>query len=271
MTIDWHCGNGFLGLLEHGPVDITLSDAPYNANVYADSRRSRTGANVVHDLGHAAMTPALMHASALAIATCTRRWALLFTDLEVGVPSWRALLERYGMRYMGTGIWDKTNATPQMTGDRGARDYEPYLIMHSKGTGRSRWNGGGRGILEHCATAPSVPKKNGRDVRHPTEKPLELIKRLLLLYSMPGETVADIFGGRATTATACKMIGRNCVSWELDTWFHACGAERLEATREEPMMLFKPEEIFSGDQLELDRWEIVDEAHGVAANAGVAA
>jgi site-specific DNA-methyltransferase (adenine-specific) len=255
-VITWTHGNGFLGLLEHGPVDIVVTDAPYAKNVYRDSRRSSSGAHEAFDLGHAAITPALQHAMAFAIASTVQRWTLLFTDLEEGIPSWRALLERYGQRYMGTGIWDKTNATPQLTGDRGARDYEAYLIMHTRR--KSRWNGGGRGILERHPTAGPVPKRNGRDVRHPTEKPLGLIERLIKLYSDPGEIVADPFGGRATTATACKRTARSCVSWELDAWFHECGQIRLDETEPGIVPLFSDREELA-DQLGLDRWAELDE------------
>lgn len=265
MSYQWNHSNGWLGLLEHGPVGVTLTDAPYSGNVYENSRRSRTGANEVFDLAHAPMRPGLLKASAYAIARCTMRWALIFTDLEIGVPSWRHELERHGMRYMGTGIWNKTNYTPQLSGDRGARDYEPYLIMHARG--RSRWNGGGRGIVEDAAPAPSLGKENGRDVRHPTEKPQDLLERLLLLYSDPGEVVADIFGGRASTGAAALAVNRRFIGWEIDDWFYKQGDKRLAAQKPKPSLLFETRDVFSGDQvgeqLVLDRWAEIDAANGV--------
>lgn len=56
-----------------------------------------------------------------------------------------------------------------------------------------------------------------RKLIHPFQKPLSLIRRLVLIYTNPGDLVVDPFGGSGTTALACKQTGRNFVSMEIDT------------------------------------------------------
>jgi DNA modification methylase len=55
-----------------------------------------------------------------------------------------------------------------------------------------------------------------RRLIHPFQKPLSLIRRLVLIYTNPGDLVVDPFGGSGTTALACKQTGRNFVSMEID-------------------------------------------------------
>lgn len=46
---------------------------------------------------------------------------------------------------------------------------------------------------------------------HPTQKPLELFRRLVRLGSHPGELVVDPFVGSGTTAVACMHEGRRVI------------------------------------------------------------
>lgn len=56
--------------------------------------------------------------------------------------------------------------------------------------------------------SPIVPWSKER-VNHPTQKPLELIKRIVTIYSNKGDNVFDCFAGSGTTGVACKLLNRN--------------------------------------------------------------
>ena len=63
----------------------------------------------------------------------------------------------------------------------------------------------------------AVPQSNFKEGKfHPTQKPLELFKRLIKLGSKEGELVADIFAGSGTAGLACKELNRNCVMIEKE-------------------------------------------------------
>jgi hypothetical protein len=51
---------------------------------------------------------------------------------------------------------------------------------------------------------------------HPTEKPLEIIKRLVEMLTPEGGTVLDPFAGSGTTALACKELNRNYICIEKE-------------------------------------------------------
>ncbi|MDR3201195.1 MAG: site-specific DNA-methyltransferase, partial [Spirochaetales bacterium] len=46
--------------------------------------------------------------------------------------------------------------------------------------------------------------------------PFELARRLILMYSLPGDLVVDPFLGTGTTGLACLATGRDCAGCEID-------------------------------------------------------
>jgi DNA modification methylase len=51
---------------------------------------------------------------------------------------------------------------------------------------------------------------------HPAEKPLDLLERLILKSSRPGDLVLDCFAGSGSTGQACICTGRAFLGFELD-------------------------------------------------------
>jgi len=57
---------------------------------------------------------------------------------------------------------------------------------------------------------------------HPTEKPIELMRKIVINASNPDDVVLDPFMGTGTTAVAALSLGRKFVGIELDPhWFDA--------------------------------------------------
>ncbi|MFZ6749100.1 DNA-methyltransferase [Undibacterium sp. Ren11W] len=61
-----------------------------------------------------------------------------------------------------------------------------------------------------------IHKENPERADHPTQKPLEIIERMLLASCPPDGIVLDLFMGSGTTAVAAKRCGRNFVGFELN-------------------------------------------------------
>ncbi len=53
-------------------------------------------------------------------------------------------------------------------------------------------------------------------VGHPTQKPVEIIKRFVLALSYPGSVVLDFFAGSGTVGRVCITEGRNCMMCDND-------------------------------------------------------
>ena len=64
-------------------------------------------------------------------------------------------------------------------------------------------------------------------VDHPTPFPVELPKRLILLYTKPGDVVLDPFMGSGSTALAAVLTSRHYVGYELSAEYCALAERRL--------------------------------------------
>ncbi|MFN8770895.1 MAG: DNA-methyltransferase [Neisseriaceae bacterium] len=62
---------------------------------------------------------------------------------------------------------------------------------------------------------------------HPSEKPFQLIERLIQLYSHPNSIVLDTFSGSGVVAHASILNDRNFIATELDAEFHSRSIKRL--------------------------------------------
>ncbi len=74
------------------------------------------------------------------------------------------------------------------------------------------------------------PRFRGSDgSKHPTEKPVRLLERLLYICSNPGDTVLDPFMGSGSTAEACIAANRNFIGYEIHEPYYRLAKERISA------------------------------------------
>ena len=66
--------------------------------------------------------------------------------------------------------------------------------------------------------------------RHPTQKPLSLLRRILLASTLPGDRVVDPFTGSSTTGVACKELGRRFIGIDNNKEYLDLSIKRLEHT-----------------------------------------
>ena len=63
---------------------------------------------------------------------------------------------------------------------------------------------------------------------HPTQKPMVLMRRILLDYTNEGDTILDPFMGSGTTGVACVQTGRNFIGIEIDRTYFEIAKKRIE-------------------------------------------
>lgn len=63
---------------------------------------------------------------------------------------------------------------------------------------------------------------------HPAPYSFQDIEKLILFFTKRGMTVLDPFGGVGSTAKACEVSGRRCISVELSEKYHKLSIKRLE-------------------------------------------
>lgn len=55
---------------------------------------------------------------------------------------------------------------------------------------------------------------------HPTQKPVNVLKRLIEIFTDEGDVVIDPVAGSATTLRACEELKRSCYGFEIDKKFY---------------------------------------------------
>lgn len=98
------------------------------------------------------------------------------------------------------------------------------------GTYLPKTKGGvGTNVWREAAFNSGARSTNGEKV-HPTQKPVELIVKMIEDSTEPGAVVLDTFMGSGTTAVACLRTGRHYIGFELDEKYHAIATQRIEDT-----------------------------------------
>ena len=63
---------------------------------------------------------------------------------------------------------------------------------------------------------------------HPTEKPVDLLRYLMVLFSNPEDTILDPFAGSASTGETALLTNRKAILVEKDEEFFKKGTDRLK-------------------------------------------
>lgn len=221
---DWRDCIGEIGESDHG-----IMDPPYGSFMHAARARSSgrrpDGTAISAPLDFATIEGQRDEVAA-AWVPLIAKWMLVFCEPEA-VGDWRWALMDAGARYKRACVWCKTNPPPQMNGQNPGYGVECFPAAWC-GPGHSRWNGRGR----HNRFTHPVARVRGRQ-RHKTEKPLSLMEEIVLLFTAPGDRIADPFMGAGTTGIAALKHGRRFVGVEMQRKWFEVACRRVEAALED--------------------------------------
>ncbi len=74
---------------------------------------------------------------------------------------------------------------------------------------------------------PRVRYRMDEYEKHPTQKPVKLLDRIIRASSNPGDVVLDPFSGTFTTSAVAQSLGRNSVGIEIEEEYIKIGLRRL--------------------------------------------
>ena len=76
---------------------------------------------------------------------------------------------------------------------------------------------------------PLTPQQEKKSGKHPTQKPLELLKRIVLSTTDKGDLVLDPFNGSGTTGVVSKLYNRRYIGIDLDKRYLDLTVKRIKA------------------------------------------
>ena len=120
-------------------------------------------------------------------------------------------------------VWFKPNAQPNIT-CRMFTESTEHLIWAVKNHSKTKWmfnyslmktmNNGKQ--MRNVWEIPLTPKSEKWAGAHPTPKPVELLRRIILACSKEGDTILDPFVGSGTTSFVAKSNSRNSIGIEKE-------------------------------------------------------
>lgn len=88
-------------------------------------------------------------------------------------------------------------------------------------------------------------KRDGKEIPkiHPAQKPVSVLKRLINVFTDPGDVVIDPCAGSGSTGRACLETGRNFYGFEISKKFYQEANEKMLSPNKEQIDLFSYLEV----------------------------
>ncbi|MBR6012884.1 MAG: site-specific DNA-methyltransferase [Selenomonadaceae bacterium] len=143
-------------------------------------------------------------------------------------------LEQEGFKILNNITWQKNNPPPNLScryfthstetilwarkNEKNSRHFFNYELMKEQNGGKQ---------MKDVWTGNLTSQKEKIFGKHPTQKPLYLLKRIISASTQEKNVVLDPFCGSATTGVACKILNRNFIGIENNEDFIKLSKERL--------------------------------------------
>ena len=124
-------------------------------------------------------------------------------------------------------IWDKATLGAGDLASPWAPAHEPISFVTSKH--RHAGQSGREGVANRLRKGSVLrfPRPTGRKVRHPSEKPVSLLRELIESSSRQGDVVLDPFAGIGSTGVAAILAGRRTILVEISSQWAEVAVDRI--------------------------------------------
>lgn len=154
------------------------------------------------------------------------------------------ILDNLGLDEKRIIIWERKRMMNNTRGKSLTSGYEP-ICYYSKGenstfnmlkvkpkTDRKEYKNGvlkdGINLSDVWNDIPALPHNSKEKVNHPTQKPLELMKRCVKLFTNENDIVLDFTMGSGSTGVACLGLNRKFIGIELNKDYFKIAEQRLK-------------------------------------------
>lgn len=145
-------------------------------------------------------------------------------------------MQQLGMKLLNDITWEKPNPPPNLSCRYFTHSTETIIWSAKNEKSKHRFQyqamreeNGGKQMKTVWKIKP--PAKNEKNFgKHPTQKPIELLKRLIEASTDKGDLIFDPFAGSSTTGVSAVLSNRRFVGCELENEFINISKSRLESS-----------------------------------------
>ena len=158
------------------------------------------------------------------------------------------ICQMLGIEIINEVVWYKRNAFPNLAGRRLTASHETILWCNKGGKKREYFfdyeyskNGDfsydglktpGKQMRTVWDISNNKEKRELAYGKHPTQKPIRILKRIIKLSSREGDIMLTPFSGSGSECVAAKMTGRKYIGIELDDSYCKIATNRLNHVEE---------------------------------------
>lgn len=142
-------------------------------------------------------------------------------------------MQQLGFKMLNDIAWYKVTPPPNLSCRYFTHATETILWAARDGRSKHHFaykdmkqENGGKQMQSLWSLRPPL-KAEKRFGKHPTQKPLTLLERIVRAASEPGAVVVDPFSGSGTTGIACARLGRSYIGIDLETEYLQLAINRL--------------------------------------------
>jgi site-specific DNA-methyltransferase (adenine-specific) len=192
-------------------------------------------------------------------------------------------LSELGFKILNVVTWNKTDP-PDNVSHRVFKHSAEYIIWAKKSKrAQHRYNyelmrqlNYGKQMTD-VWRMPAVAKWEKSCGKHPTQKPLSLLSRIIMASTKEGDWVLDPFNGSGTTGVAASLLGRKYLGIDMDSgYLELASKRREELENEEVRQAYKemvlvdfngaiqaeqPHHVLVGRIGSEEQWEWFEKAH----------
>lgn len=163
-----------------------------------------------------------------------------------------AIMQQLGYWIINDVVWHKKNPTPNFMGTRLNNSHETLIWATKSKNAKFTFNYktakelntdtvdekdfkkgtrkqlGSVWKIAVCQGMERIKDENGEKL-HSTQKPEELLYRIIAISSNKEDVILDPFGGTMTTAAMAKKLGRSSIMIEMDKKYCEYGQKRIDA------------------------------------------
>lgn len=167
-----------------------------------------------------------------------------------------AIMQKIGFWFVNDVVWHKKNPTPNFLGARLNNSHETLIwatksekskftfhyktakelntdtVDEQKYLAGERKQMGSVWRIGLCQGNERIKDAQGKKL-HSTQKPEELLRRVIAISSNIGDIVLDPFGGTMTTGAVAKRMGRRYIMIEKEAEYCRYGQRRIDETQQE--------------------------------------
>ena len=253
--------------MDENSVDLIIADPPYNLSkskklsYNTEDRLSGMGGNwIITDerwddmplSDYMSFTEKWLSEAKRILKPTGSMW-IFGTYHNIGIVN--ILCQKFEIEIINEVVWFKRNAFPNLSGRCLTASHETILWCHSGGSRHRKYffdyeysksgdfsYDGLKAEGKQMRTVWDIPNnKKSEELqygKHPTQKPLRVLDRMIRLSSRENDIVFTPFAGAGSECVAAKMAGRRYLGFELEEDYCRIAEKRLSHVQEDKILKF---------------------------------